>query len=130
MLVCNLVLSHLDYGNGLLFGTCDNFIKKIPACSKLCGENFLKEYLKFSSIDALHKIHWLLIKAHTNFKILLMVFKCFRDSDSPAYLKNLFLHTKRSVMYDNLRSNDGKLLIVPYVKYKMLQFQHLVLVIQ
>ena len=41
------------------------------------------------------------------------------DSDCPTYLKNLLVHNKRLGRYDNLRSNDGELLIVPYVKYKI-----------
>ena len=34
-----------------------------------------------------------------------------------AYFKNLLVHNKRLGMYDNLRTNDGDLLIIPYVKY-------------
>ena len=85
----------------------------------LLAKIVLKEDLKSSSIAALHKLHLLLIRAFINFKILLMVFKCVRDSDYPVYLKNLLVHNKRSGMYDNLRLNDCKLLIVPCVKYKM-----------
>ena len=125
VLVCGLVLSYLDYGNGLFFGACDNVIKKFQHVQNFVVKIVLKEDLKSRSIAGLHKLHWLLIGAHINFKMLLMVFKCLRGSKFPCILKNLLVHNKRSGISDNSRSNDGELLIVTYVKYKMFVAQAL-----
>ena len=88
VLFCSLVPSHLDYGNGLLFGACDNVIKKIQYVQNFSAKIVLKEDLKSSSIAALHKLHWLPIRAHINFKIQLMVFKCL--TLIPLYSKKIY----------------------------------------
>ena len=54
MLVCSLVLSHLDNGNGQLFGACDNVIKKFQHAQNFAVKFVLKEDLKSSSITALN----------------------------------------------------------------------------
>ena len=72
VLVCILLPSHLDYGNGLPFSACDNVIKKFQHVQSFAVKSVLKDDLKSSSIGALHKLHWLPIRAHINFKIILM----------------------------------------------------------
>ena len=69
---------------------------------------------------ALYELHWLPICGHTEFKTLLMVYKCLTDTNTPAYLCGLLVHNNRKGMCSNLRSNDNNehLLIIPYVKYK------------
>ena len=80
----------------------------------------------YSSIKALFKLHSLPITACINFKILLIIQKYIKDSNSPSYLQNLLVHHKRSGKYSNLRSNDSNdhLLIIPYVRQKHLQYIH------
>ena len=73
-----------------------------------------------SSIKALSELHWLPIRAHIDFRILLIINKCLNDSNSPSYLQKLLVHNKRLGIKSNLRSNDSNdhLLIIPYVKQK------------
>ena len=74
----------------------------------------------YSSIKALCELNWLPIRVCIDFKILLIIHKCFSDSTSPSYLQNLLVHNKRSGMYSNCRSNgsNGHLLVIPYVRHK------------
>ena len=88
-------------------------------------ENFaakvvLNRKIHESSLQALHDLHWLLICARIDFKILMMVYKCLHDKSAPNYLKDLLVTNKHTGMYSNSRSNSEnvELLIVPYVKSK------------
>ena len=116
ILVCILVLSHLDYGNSLLQGCTDIVLNKIWRIQNFAAKVVLDEPRQYNSMRALYELHWLPICSHTEFKTLLMVYKCLTDANTPGYLHNLLVHNKGKGMCSNLRSNDNNdehLLIIP-----------------
>ena len=62
----------------------------------------------------LQSLHWLPVHFHTDFKILLFVFKCLHGL-APQYLSNLLVPYTPSRL---LRSADQALLVVPRTKRK------------
>ena len=117
--MCSLVISHLDYANGILFGASNIVIDKLQKVQNLVAHITLQENKTFSSLKALFLLHWLPICARIEFKILFTVYKYLRNQEGPYYLKNLLVHNKRTGVTAGLRSNEEKdLLIVPYVKYQ------------
>ena len=126
ILICSLILCHLNYSNGILAGAADLVINKLQRGQHFATQVTLNQNKNYRSIKALFELHWLPVRAHIDFKILLITHKYLNDSNSPSYLQNLLVHNKRSGMYPNLRSNDSNdyLLIIPCVKQKHLQYIH------
>ena len=56
----------------------------------------LNKSQKYSSLEALHSVHWLTVTAPIIYKIVYIVYKCLHDNKAPRYLKNLLIHNKRS----------------------------------
>jgi len=87
-LVQALVISSLDYCNGLYFGASCSVIKKLQqiqnrACATIFG---LKR--KDSKKDHLQKLHWLQVPERIKFKIILLVYKTLHGL-APPYLSEL-----------------------------------------
>ena len=87
ILICSLVLSHLDYGNCCLCDISEYLITKMQCIQNYTAWVVLMKNKTFSSNEVLCELHWLLIKAQIEYKILCMVHKCIYDSTSPTYLK-------------------------------------------
>ena len=120
ILICSSVLSHLDYGNSLLKGCTNIVLNRLQIIQNFAAKVVLDEPRKYNSIRALYKLHWLPIHGHIELKILLMVYKCLTDTNTPVCLHDLLIHSNGKRMCSNLTSNDDNehLLIIPYVKYK------------
>ena len=120
ILVCSLVLTQLDYNNGILYGASECVIYKLQKVDNFAAKVVLNRKIHESSLQALHDLHWLPIHARIDFKILKMVYKCLHDKSAQSYLKDLLVANKHIGMYGNLRSNSQnvELLIVPCVKSK------------
>ena len=90
-LILCLVISHLDYGNSLLIGcpqtTLDIYQKVQNMCAKLVLQR--KQYV--SAIEVLITLHWLLIRARIDYKLLCIVHNC-KYGKAPQYLKDLLLN--------------------------------------
>ena len=87
-LVQALVISSLDYCNGLYFGTSNAVTKQLQniqnrACATILG---LKR--KESKREHLQKLHWLPILERIEFKIILLVYKALNGL-APAYISEL-----------------------------------------
>ena len=76
VLICSLVLSHLDYGNCCLFGINEYLVTKMQLIQNYAAWVVLMKNKIFSSNEALHELHWLPIKAQIEYKILCIVHKC------------------------------------------------------
>ena len=56
VLVCNLVLSHLDYANGNLYGVGSYLLKRMQKIQNYAARVILQVDQKFNSLQALFKI--------------------------------------------------------------------------
>ena len=110
MLVQSLVISKLDYCNGLLFGVKEKLLDKLQLVQNMAARLCLNENKFSSATDALYTLHWLPIRFRIKYKIVLTVFKSLNDM-SPEYLSNMF--TKCHNSQRQLRSNNKNLLVIP-----------------
>ena len=116
-LVASLVTPYLDYGNGLLIGVTDIIIRKYQQIPNMVAKLSLNRSKTDSTTRAHYKLDWLPIRVRTEYKILLLVFKCLNNM-APKYLENLLCINNGEGISRNLCSNDAVVLIVPYVKNK------------
>ena len=112
-LVHSLILSRLDYCNGILYGILDHDLKEMQKVQNAAVRFiFGKEIKKFDHISPYLKLlHFLPVKYRIMFKIALLCFKCLNNI-APEYLKDIVTPKMNSLM--NLRiDEDAFLLEVP-----------------
>jgi hypothetical protein len=116
ILVLSLVISHLDYCNGILFGVPKCDIQKMQRIQNMCAKLVLRLSKYDSSKQALYQLHWLPIKARIEFKILTVMYNCSKGH-APAYLTELLTG---KVPRRKLRSADvaSGCYDVPFNKHK------------
>ena len=95
ILICSLVLSHLDHSNAILYNCSDLVLNKMQRVQNAAAKIVLQRNYKSSSLLALKDLHWLPIRARIEFKILLSVYKCLNDVSFPQYLKDLIIIDKK-----------------------------------
>lgn len=88
LVTVSLVLTHLDYANGLLFGIQKQHIAKLQRIQNWAAKMVLKRKRFDSSTEALRTLHWLPIIQRIRYKIACLVYKCMRGK-APTYLTNL-----------------------------------------
>ena len=86
-----LVLSHLDYGNAVLYGLPDKTLNKLQRVQNWAAKVVLKQSKYDSSKEALRKLHWLPIKQRIHYKLVCLVYKCLHKI-APPYLCDLLQH--------------------------------------
>ena len=87
-LVHAFVPSRIDYCNSLLYGIPEYAIKKLQRVQNLAARVVTRSS-KFSSITpTLKKLHWLPVKYHIIFKVVLLTFKALHGL-APNYLRIL-----------------------------------------
>lgn len=87
----SLMISHLDYANGLLAGLPMTKLKPQQTVQNSAARLIVRDR-SFSIKEAKFSLHWLSIVQRIRFKILLMVFDCLQGL-SPDYLrKSIYLH--------------------------------------
>ena len=112
ILMFSLVLSHLDYSNGILFRSSDYILKLLQKVQNWVAKLTLQRKKYSSSTQPSFDLHWLPIASRIKYKIILLVYNSLKDL-TPAYLKNLLVFNFRR---GGLRNNiDARKLIVPYV---------------
>ena len=79
VLICSLVLSHLDYANGNLYGVANYLLKRKQKIQNYAARVILQVDKKFNSLQALFELHWLPIKDHIEYKLLCIIHKCLHD---------------------------------------------------
>ena len=106
MVVCNHVISRLDYCNSLYYGLPNYLLKKLQNVQNRAARLIKKIKLRDRITPALMDLHWLPIKARIEFKICVLTYKSLKYSE-PKYLydhlKPYELHTPM-----NLRHSDDK----------------------
>ena len=83
-----LVLSHLDYSNGVLIGLPDVLLDRMQRIQNWAAKVVLDQTKFSSSSEALKQLHWLPIRKRTEFKIVTLVFRCLHNT-APKYLTDL-----------------------------------------
>ena len=115
ILCCALVLSHLEYSNGILINATNTVLNKLQTIQNIVARLVLKKGNYDSASNCLIELHWLPIRSQIEFKLLCIVYKCLKIG-SPVYLTNLLC---RNNVVKGLRSEDKyKQLIVPRVSNK------------
>ena len=103
VLMCALVLSHLDYCNSVLYGLPKCSIMKLQRVQNMAAKITLRRSKYDSSKNALKDLHWLPIESRMKYKILVLVFQCLQGA-APEYLKQ-HIKIKSSVKQWRLRSS-------------------------
>ena len=74
-LVQGLVVAHLNYANVLYFGLPDIDVSKLQRGQNIAARLILGKTNQDSITECLRELHWLLIRAQIDFKILVLVYK-------------------------------------------------------
>ena len=83
-----LVISHLDYGNALLYGLPETITKQMQSIQSSAAKLILKLIRYESSTQALKKLNWLPIRKRIEFKIITIVHKSLYGK-APDYIKKM-----------------------------------------
>ena len=84
----SLILSKLDYGNGLLYGLPDCALDKLQRIQNHAAKVVMRKKKHDHVTPLLKHLHWLPVKQRINFKICLLTYKIL-DGKAPQYLKDL-----------------------------------------
>ena len=88
-IVNSLVVSCLDYCNGLYFGISEKLMSQLQTLQNACAKTVVGKY-KYDHVgNDLHNLHWLSIKKRVIFKIALLSYKAL-NGIAPLYLQELF----------------------------------------
>ena len=87
-LVQSLVITRLDYCNGILANLPKRLISKLQKAQN-CAARLIRKTRKRAHITPVLKdLHWLPVEHRIKYKIILLTFKCL-NSQAPQYLRNL-----------------------------------------
>ena len=89
-LMTSLVLSHLDYSNGILYGASAETTNKMQSIQNWAAKVVLRRRKHDSSTECLKELHWLPILQRIQFKLLTLVFRGLHGS-LPEYLQELLV---------------------------------------
>ena len=92
-LVVALVLSHLDYANGILGGLPKSSLDKMQVVQNMAAKITLGRGKYDSATSCLVQLHWLPIKFRIDYKIISIVHKCLHG-EAPPYLTRMIEYTK------------------------------------
>ena len=113
-LVNTMVISHLDYCNGLLYGLPDTEISKLQrvqnAAARLISGTRRCEHIT----PILKVLHWLPVRSRLTYNILITTYKIIHGL-APSYMSSL-LKVRQSSR--SLRSSSRSLLSIPSTKTK------------
>ena len=88
-IVNSLVVSCLDYCNGLFYGATEKIIHQLQLIQNSASKVITGKYKHDHLEDDLYKLHWLNIRKRIIFKIGLLAYKAI-NGIAPQYLQDLF----------------------------------------
>ena len=113
--VNSLVTPHLDYGNGLLYGTKNHLLNKLQVAQN-SAVRLIEKLRKHDRVsDHRKQLHWLPIPARIQFKLMTTTWKALNDQ-APKYIQLLL--RRKPQQNHNLRSNSKRLLDEPISRNK------------
>ena len=92
VIVNSLVVSCLDYCNGLYFGISQKLMNQLQILQNACAKAVMGKYKYDHLGDDLKTLHWLNIKKRILFKIGLLAYKAVNGL-APQYLQDLFQYS-------------------------------------
>ena len=95
LVVRALVLSRVDYGNGLLLGANTTDIQRLQRIQNWAAKLICRVLKSDHATPCLRMLHWLPVRQRINFKILSYVYKCVNGT-APSYLSSCFTRHKSS----------------------------------
>ena len=85
-----LVISNMDYCNGVFYGSQNSVLQPLQITQNRCAKMILYKDKYSSSTDARYTLHWLPIKDRILYTILCLAFKCIHGLGS-SYLNEMFV---------------------------------------
>ena len=114
VLVYSLVMIRLDYCNAVFCGARDDVIRQLERVQRGSARVVCRKYNYHSCVTALMwSLHWPPIRAHIQYKLLLMVHKAFING-SPPYLADILITQNNSTRLTR-SSHRMNLLVVPHL---------------
>ncbi len=115
-LVRALVLSRLDYCNGLLSGISSFLLDKLSGVLRSAARLVLKLPRRSHITQVMRsELHWLDVPARITFKLCVLVYRCLHGS-APPYLAKFCVPVSAVEHRARLRSSTQGLLLVPPTK--------------
>ena len=90
-----MVMSHIDYVNGLLAGVTELVLGMYQRIQSFAAKVVLNCSKYSCSIKCLTELHWLPFKARIEFTIALIIYKCLKGN-AHKYIKDLLVLNKLS----------------------------------
>lgn len=117
-LVRALILSRLDYCNGLLVGAPGLLINQLDGVMRAAARLILQLPRSSHITSLMHdRLHWLDITARIDFKLCILAYRCIHGQ-APAYLSKLCIQVSSLPGRSHLRSASSGELLVPDSKTK------------
>ena len=85
LIIRALVLSRLDYGNGLLLGCNATDVSRLQRKQNWAAKLVCMASKYDRASPCLRRLHWLTVETRITFKVLVIVYKCI-DHSAPSYL--------------------------------------------
>ena len=109
-----LILSRLDYGNSLLFGSNESDLNKLQSLQNWAARLVCGGRKRDSASPLLKELHWLPLRQRIIYKLCVHIYKCINDT-GPIYLNQCIAHYEPG--RPGLRSgSDRSLLVVQRTK--------------
>jgi hypothetical protein len=112
-----LVLSKIDYGNGLLLGCTKADIQRLQRIQNWAAKLICKALKYDHASPCLQQLHWLPLEQRITFKVLVIVYKCLNES-IPGYLSDCI--SIKSPIRAGLRSASDTTLLTEHNTIKLL----------
>jgi len=113
--VIALVLSRLDYSNGMLMDLPANLIRRLQSVQNAAARihELIFGIRRSEHItDALASLHWLRVPERIPFNVAVLTYRALNGS-APAYLSSYFTRVADVPSRSRLRSSASEQLIVP-----------------
>ena len=103
-LVLGLVISHPDFCNSVVFRLSQKSVHKMQRVQNIAAKLVLNKQKYDRATESRKLLFWLPIAARIEFKILVLVYKCFQG-DAPEYIQKNML-TKKPVLKEGIQNTN------------------------